>query len=628
MPDPLMIKEREQDIQQTSAAESAHNKIVAKALARRKKRAKPSAKQVISPSKVAAACGTALLHKRAAGTFNQDSTGQSDYARYLSRAWNPWHKNLYPGNMPKEDVYDKMLRGGSQLAGGVGLAAGAGALGGAAALPGAAKVLSAGGKALLHGGKAAGKVLGYGGKALTSKPARMATGVVGGAAAWQEADRQYEKVRDPAAVAYRDAVNKRYQETGQLEGEYGYEPQYQEPQTGDAGPQGQAGPQTSPVGGDPSMDKWDETFSDRQGMDPEQYAQPEQGQPSQAPQPEGQPAAEASYLDKFKNLGSDAWGKVSDFMKNNQYAKYAPHAAGAGLSAYLLYKLLNQGKEEEREKYSYDKLAEFGDNMPSLVKSIQHNASYGKDALPSTTSSSVPCRTDTSNGWKNTSYSREKVAGYLPESGLARSVGLGLGGAVLGGYGPMALGMKPHAAYSTAGVLGGMGLDGLLRYLELKRDTAQQRETLRDSPQRSEQDERNLAVLDDLQRKNTSYSRAKKAGDLAGAYAGVGGLAGGLLGAGYGAISPGEDEEGKKRNRMLEALKRGLLGGLGGAGLGALGSVGLDGLRGYDFGNSRGNPETLAKQHGLNDPTGWQAQQLQYDDMIKPFEQQASNSAK
>jgi len=48
------------------------------------------------------------------------------------------------------------------------------------------------------------------------------------------------------------------------------------------------------------------------------------------------------------------------------------------------------------------------------------------------------------------------------------------------------------------------------------------------------------------------------AGGLMGAGAGAGGVAGGVAGALHGLLSPGEDEEGEERSRLIEALKRAL----------------------------------------------------------------------
>jgi len=48
------------------------------------------------------------------------------------------------------------------------------------------------------------------------------------------------------------------------------------------------------------------------------------------------------------------------------------------------------------------------------------------------------------------------------------------------------------------------------------------------------------------------------AGGLMGAGAGAGGVAGGVAGALHGLLSPGEDEEGEERSRLMEALKRAL----------------------------------------------------------------------
>ena len=62
---------------------------------------------------------------------------------------------------------------------------------------------------------------------------------------------------------------------------------------------------------------------------------------------------------------------------------------------------------------------------------------------------------------------------------------------------------------------------------------------------------------------------AAPAGMGMGGYAGLGALAGGGLGALYGAISPGEDEDGKKKNRTSQSILRALMGAGLGAGAGA-----------------------------------------------------------
>jgi hypothetical protein len=63
--------------------------------------------------------------------------------------------------------------------------------------------------------------------------------------------------------------------------------------------------------------------------------------------------------------------------------------------------------------------------------------------------------------------------------------------------------------------------------------------------------------------------------------AGIGGLIGLLGGGAYGALRPGENEEGEQNSRLTEALKMGLLGGVGGAATGAGVGFGYD----QDWGN-------------------------------------------
>lgn len=66
------------------------------------------------------------------------------------------------------------------------------------------------------------------------------------------------------------------------------------------------------------------------------------------------------------------------------------------------------------------------------------------------------------------------------------------------------------------------------------------------------------------------------------------GLAGAGLGAGYGLLNPGRDEEGKRKSRLMAALKYGLMGGAGGAAAGPLGAMGAVG------------GGMLGTMHGLN----------------------------
>lgn len=66
------------------------------------------------------------------------------------------------------------------------------------------------------------------------------------------------------------------------------------------------------------------------------------------------------------------------------------------------------------------------------------------------------------------------------------------------------------------------------------------------------------------------------------------GLAGAGLGAGYGLLNPGRDEAGKRKSRLLAALKYGLIGGAGGAAAGPLGAMGAVG------------GGVLGTMHGLN----------------------------
>ena len=67
------------------------------------------------------------------------------------------------------------------------------------------------------------------------------------------------------------------------------------------------------------------------------------------------------------------------------------------------------------------------------------------------------------------------------------------------------------------------------------------------------------------------------------------GLAGAGVGAGYGLLNPGRDEEGKRKSRLLAALKYGLLGGVGGAAAGPVGALGAlgGGIAGAAHGASK-----------------------------------------
>lgn len=66
------------------------------------------------------------------------------------------------------------------------------------------------------------------------------------------------------------------------------------------------------------------------------------------------------------------------------------------------------------------------------------------------------------------------------------------------------------------------------------------------------------------------------------------GLAGAGLGASYGLLNPGRDAEGRRKSRLLAALKYGLMGGVGGAAAGPLGAAGALG------------GGALGAAHGLN----------------------------
>jgi hypothetical protein len=86
-------------------------------------------------------------------------------------------------------------------------------------------------------------------------------------------------------------------------------------------------------------------------------------------------------------------------------------------------------------------------------------------------------------------------------------------------------------------------------------------------------------------------------GGLAGAGAGIGGLGGAIGGGLHGLFAPGKDEEGKKRNPLVEALKRAL-------GYGALG--GIAGGVALPVGGALGGAAGLgmgAKVTGLGDKT-------------------------
>ena len=173
--------------------------------------------------------------------------------------------------------------------------------------------------------------------------------------------------------------------------------------------------------------------------------------------------------------------------------------------------------------------------LPGLVQNVQQNATYGQSALQGLpTSSTLPVRTDSGNGWSDRKPGgREKTAETIaPGQGLSQGIDLAPGvdrsqinEQVKDMLTPGNLGALLGVGGGVGGALGGFGL---------------------------------------------------------------GGLAGGL----YGALAPGKDEEGNQRSRLRQALLKGLTGagagGLVGGAAGALAGGGMGAGMGDAF---QANPE-------------------------------------